>query len=466
MTAAAARPDGARHGGASAGEARLAALRALPAREMRARIARGEVKAAEVAEAFLAAIAAREAEIRAFAWHDAAFVRQQAAALDAHRAAGRPLGRLHGLPVALKDVIDTARIPTECGTALEAGRLPSKDAWIVARLKAEGAVILGKTVTAELAFLHPGPTRNPANPAHTPGGSSSGSAAAVAAGMAPLAVGTQTGGSVIRPAAFCGCVGFKPSFGAIPRTGILQQSATLDTVGVFARDVEDAALLAECLFGHDPADPATAPAPAPRLGDIAGSAAPVTPMFAFVALPGFAEAGADTRDAFAELAGHLGQQCFEAPLPRAYDDAAALRQRINYAEMAHAYHRHDRPDAALSPELRAALDEGRGIGAKDYLAALDWQRVFRAGIDEILGRADAILCPAAPGPAPAGLGSTGSAVFNGLWTMTGHPAVTLPLLEAANGLPIGVQLVGRRGEDGRLLRTARWLARHLTPEEG
>jgi Asp-tRNA(Asn)/Glu-tRNA(Gln) amidotransferase A subunit family amidase len=183
-------------------------------------------------------------------------------------------------------------------------------------------------------------------------------------------------------------------------------------------------------------------------------------------MPGFDEAHPDTRDALTELVAHLGEQCFEAPLPRAYDDAAALRERLNFAEMAHAYHRYDKPGAALSDEIRAALETGRAITAKDYLVAKDWQGVLAAGIDEILARADAILCPAAPGPAPEGLASTGSAIFNGLWTFTGHPAVTLPLLQSEAGLPMGVQLVGRRGDDARLLRTARWLTHHLAGTEG
>lgn len=446
--------------------ARAEAIRALSARELRARIARGELKATEVAEACLEAIATQEPEIRAFAWIDPGFVRHQAAELDRARGTGRPVGRLHGVPVALKDIIDTARLPTSNGTPLEAGRIPEKDAWIVSRLKAEGALILGKTVTTELAYMHPGPTRNPANPGHTPGGSSSGSAASVAAAMTPLAIGTQTGGSVIRPASFCGIVGFKPTFGAIPRTGILAQSPTLDTVGVFARDAEDAALLSDILFGHDPQDTATAPAPAPRLLEIAGTEAPVAPTFAFVRMPGFDDAHPDTRAAFEELTAHLGERCFEAPLPRAYDDAAMLRERINFAEMALCYHRYDRPDAELSEVLRAALKAGRATTAKDYLVAKDWQKVLGAGIGEILERADAILCPAAPGPAPEGLDSTGSAIFNGLWTFLGLPAVTLPLLQAENGLPMGVQLVGRRGDDARLLRTARWLDRHLAQTEG
>jgi Asp-tRNA(Asn)/Glu-tRNA(Gln) amidotransferase A subunit family amidase len=317
---------------------------------------------------------------------------------------------------------------------------------------------MGKTVTTELAFLHPGKTRNPHNPAHTPGGSSSGSAAAVGAGMVPLALGTQTGGSVIRPAAFCGVTGFKPTFGAIPRRGVLMQSPSLDTLGVFAADPKSAALLAEALFGHDEADPATQAAPHPRLYETAAQKPPVTPTLAFVRPPGWEEADQETKDAFAELVAALGDQVFEVELPGAFSAAAAERQRINFAEMARHYHRYGRDGAELlGPETLAALREGNAIPARDYLAALDWKPVLNAGLAEILERCDAILCPAAPGPAPEGLGSTGSAIFNGLWTLCGTPAVTIPILTAGNGLPMGVQLVGRLHDDARLLRTAQWL---------
>jgi Asp-tRNA(Asn)/Glu-tRNA(Gln) amidotransferase A subunit family amidase len=307
--------------------------------------------------------------------------------------------------------------------------------------------------------MAPSVTRNPHNPGHTPGGSSSGSAAAVAAGMVPLAIGTQTGGSVIRPAAFCGVTGFKPSFGAIPRTGILRQSQTLDTVGVFGRDPRDAALLADVLFGHDPLDPATGPAPHPRLFETASAAPPLPPVFALVRPPGWAEADPETREAFDELAAALGEaQCFTVELPAPFADAAELRRRINLAEMARNYRSYAKAGAdQLSGTLRDALQEGSATLAKDYLAALDWKDVLYAGLTEIFARADAILTPAAPGPAPRGLGSTGDPIFNGLWTFTGMPAVTIPVFTAANGLPMGAQLVGPRGGDGRLLRCAAWL---------
>jgi Asp-tRNA(Asn)/Glu-tRNA(Gln) amidotransferase A subunit family amidase len=426
-------------------------------------LASGALRAVEVAGAHLARIAEVEPTVQALAWADSDHAMAEAQRLDASRASGRTIGPLHGVPVVLKDIIDTKGIPTRNGCALDEGRVPAADSWVAERLKADGALMIGKAHTTELAFLHPAPTRNPANPAHTPGGSSAGSAAAVAAGMATLGVGTQTGGSVIRPAAYCGCVGFKPTFGAIPRRGILMQSPTLDTVGVFARDVEGAALIAEVLAGHDPADRATAPGPAPRWLETARAAPPVRPTFALVMPPGFeALAEDDTRAAMAELAATLGDSAFTVALPAVFDEAAAVRERINLAEMARCYYPYERRGwDALSEETRAAMTRGKAILARDYIAALDWPDILHAGLAQILDRCDAILTPATPGPAPEGLGSTGSAAFNGLWTLVGVPVVTIPVFSAANGMPMGLQVVGRRGDDGRVLRTARWLMDEL-----
>ena len=435
------------------------AVLGLGAVEIRDRLADGALSAADVAQACLDRIAAVEPEVQAWTWLDRDHVMAQARSLDAHRATGRPIGPLHGLPVGIKDVIDTAGIPTANGTPLDAGRVPTIDAFVVERLKAAGAIIMGKTVTTELAYLHPGKTRNPHDPDRTPGGSSSGSAAAVAARMVPLAIGTQTGGSVIRPAAYCGVVGFKPTFGAIPRAGVLLQSPSLDTIGVFARRVEDAALVAEVLYGSHPADRATQPSPHPRLLETAHTPPPVVPTLAFVRPPGWDAADQETRDRFAQLVEVMGDRCFEATLPNAFDEAVEIRERINLAEMAKSYRSYERRGREmLSPLMQQALDAGKAVTARDYIAALDWPDELYSSLGEIFERCDAIMMPAAPGPAPAGLGGTGSSIFNGPWTLCGTPAITVPLLATDRGLPMGVQLVGRRGDDARLLRTARWLA--------
>ncbi|MFX0541526.1 amidase [Roseovarius sp. S4756] len=421
-------------------------------------MASGALDAAALVEACIARIEAREPEVGAWEWFDPEFARAQARSLDAHRRAGRPLGRLHGLPVGVKDVIDTMRIPTANGCAHDAGRVPLRDAYVVERLKKEGAILMGKTVTTELAFMHPGKTANPHNLAHTPGGSSSGSAAAVADGMVPLAIGTQTGGSIIRPASFCGVTGYKPTFGAIPRRGILPQSPALDTVGVFASDPAGAALLAEVLFGYDADDAATHMEPAPALFSAATSKPPLAPVFGFMRPPGWEDADPQLREAFGELIEALGDQAFELPVPGVFNSAAEQRKLINFAEMAYHYYPYWR-DAKdeLGQVTRDAIEQGNAALARDYLSALDRPKLLNAALDEMLTRCDAILCPAATGPAPKGLETTGDPIFNGLWTLCGTPCISLPLLTSQEGLPMGVQLVAACGNDARLMRTAQWL---------
>jgi Asp-tRNA(Asn)/Glu-tRNA(Gln) amidotransferase A subunit family amidase len=437
-------------------------MTALAARE---EIAGGKISAVELTEALLARIAERESDVGAFAHLDADLALAQAKGLDAHRASGRPLGPLHGLPVGLKDIVDTADLATENGTVVDAGRRPKRDAAIVSRLRAAGAVILGKTVTTELALFSPGKTANPRNLAHTPGGSSSGSAAAVADAMVPLAVGTQTNGSVIRPAAFCGVVGFKPTYGLIPRTGVLEASRSLDTIGTFARTVEDAALLADAMAGFDPADAATRPATPPQLLATARTAPPVRPALAFVKSPVWDRAEPETREAFGELIEVLGDDVDEIDLPAPFARVHDLHRVVMLAEIAKSYSRYyERGRDRLSAHLVELIEEGRGVLAHDYLAARDWMEVLGDVLDGIFDRYDAILTPAAPGPAPKGLAATGDPSFATVWTFCRVPAVSLPLLESSGGLPLGVQLVGRRGHDGRLLRTARWLEQRVAAE--
>jgi Asp-tRNA(Asn)/Glu-tRNA(Gln) amidotransferase A subunit family amidase len=425
---------------------------------LRDQIAQGARRATEVAEACLARIEALEPEVKAWRFLDRDLALKQAAEADALRGSGRPIGPLHGVPVGIKDIIDTADMPTENGTVLDSGRRPRRDAVLVARLRAAGAIILGKTVTTELAYFTPRETRNPHDVNRTPGGSSSGSAAAVAAGMVPLAVGSQTAGSVIRPGSFCGVVGFKPTFGLIPRTGALLQSAPLDTIGVFARSVEDAALIADVLAGHDAGDPDSRLEAPPRLLELARSKPPLKPLFGFVKQPAWDQAEPTTQEAFGELVEELGEQCDEVPLPDLFAEAAAAHRAIMTAGFArNLRHYQARGADQLSPQLLSAIEEGQAVTAVQYLAALDWREVLHAGVERIFERYDVIVTPAAIGEAPVGLDATGLPVFNTLWTLLGLPAVTLPLMQGPNGMPLGVQLVGRRGLDGRLLRTARWL---------
>lgn len=437
----------------------------LGAVQLRDRMASGALSAEAVTAACLRRIADTDTELRAWAHVDGDHAMAQARALDQRRKSGAAIGALHGLPVGIKDVIDTARMPTEYGSPLGRGRVPGQDAHLVARLRAAGAVIIGKTVTTELAFMQPSATRNPHDVTRSPGGSSSGSAAAVASGQVPLAVGTQTAGSVIRPASYCGVVGFKPSFGLIGRTGVLTQSPFLDTVGGFARSIRDAALLVEAMAGHDPRDSATEPAPVPRLTEAAEQMPPLTPLLAVTQLPG---ADPLMAEALAELTAELGAQAHRVDLPPGFAEADAIRRRINLAELAKCYFPLERRGRdQMSRQLREALDEGKTITARDYIAALDWRPVLNAAIDELLTRCDAILCPAAPGPAPAlSEDSTGSPAMNGPWTLCGVPAITLPLLADEAGLPMGVQLIGRRGEDARLLRVAAWLNDRLGAAAG
>jgi Asp-tRNA(Asn)/Glu-tRNA(Gln) amidotransferase A subunit family amidase len=276
--------------------------------------------------------------------------------------------------------------------------------------------------------------------------------------MVPLAIGTQTNGSVIRPASFCGIVGFKPTFGLIPRTGVLRQAPTLDTIGVFARTVADAALLADVLIGHDPADTDTRPSPPPHLLDAALTTPATTPALAFVKSPAWDNAEPSTRDGLTALVAKLGEMCTEVTLPAVFDAGAGALRTLTAAGVARHYGPYyDRGRDQLSEAMRQLIEEGRAVAAVAYLDALDRRQALIAELEPLFDRHDAIVTPAAPGEAPAGLGSTGNPAFNSLWTFCGAPAITLPLLQGPNGLPIGVQLVGRRGDDARLLRTARWL---------
>jgi Asp-tRNA(Asn)/Glu-tRNA(Gln) amidotransferase A subunit family amidase len=438
-------------------------LAQLTASEAARRIAQGRLTAEELVSACLEHIRQVEPTVQAWQFLDEEHALSQARAADERRRSGEPVGALCGIPVGIKDIIDTADMPTENGTVLDKGRMPRRDAAVVAKLRAAGAVIMGKTVSTECAYFNPGKTRNPHNPEHTPGGSSSGSAAAVAAHMVPLALGSQTAGSVIRPGAFCGVYAMKPTHGLIPRTGVLQLSRTLDHIGLFARSLDDLALLATELVGHDEGDPDTRPRARMPFEAVLAEAPPVEPMFAFIKTPHWARTDADTKDAYAELVQTLGDRVEEVELFASASDAWDWQRTIMEAEMtANLEPLWSRGRDRLSERLRGLLERGAETLALDYQRTLRKLPAVIESFEELFTeRYDAILTPPALGTAPKGLGATGDPVFCVLWTLLGMPAVTLPLMQGANGLPLGVQLVGRRNFDARLLRTARWLEKKL-----
>jgi Asp-tRNA(Asn)/Glu-tRNA(Gln) amidotransferase A subunit family amidase len=441
----------------------LANLYAVSAWEGARLVRDGVISSEQLVQACLDRVAAVDKDVEAWAFLDPEHALAQARAADEWRLSGQPIGPLHGIPVGIKDIIDTADMPTECGSALCAGRTPSRDATVVARLRGAGAVIMGKTVTTEFATRTPGKTRNPHNPGHTPGGSSSGSAAAVATGMVPLALGSQTGGSTIRPAAYCGVYGLKPTYGLVSRTGMFRLSRSLDHVGLFARGLDDLALVLEQLVGHDELDADTRPRAHAPYRRVAAEPPPLEPMFGLVKTSRWSDVDADAREAFDELVAALGDRVEEVELSVPAETTAAWHRAIADAEIAHNLEREwARGRDRLSGPLRDQLERGRQVSAFDYLSALARVPELHASFTELFQqRYDALLTPAAAGTAPAGLASTGDPAFCTLWTLTGLPALSVPIMRGANGLPLGVQLVGPRDGDGRLLRTARWLVEHV-----
>jgi Asp-tRNA(Asn)/Glu-tRNA(Gln) amidotransferase A subunit family amidase len=438
----------------------------LSAAEAIGKIRNGELTSEELVQACLERIDQVDGEIEAWTHLKPEYALDQARMRDGQRQAGGAVGPLHGVPVGIKDIFDTDAWPTENGAVLDSSRQPLEDSRVVSLLMEAGAVIMGKTVTTELAVFGPGKTKNPHNPNHTPGGSSSGSAAAVAAHMVPLAVGTQTNGSVIRPASFCGVVGFKPSHGLIPRTGVLELSRLLDTVGVFARSVEDAAIIAEVLVAHDPGDSDTRARVRPPLARTAVEEPPLPPLLTFAKTAVWDQADRETQEAFAELREMLGEECDELTLPEPFENAVEQHQTIMNADLAKCLARYyERGKDTLSDSLRERIEVGQKITAVDYLKAADGREFLNDGLAGVFDRYDAIITPAAVGEAPAGLDATGSPIFNTLWTFCGTPAITLPLMEGPNGLPLGVQLIGRRGDDARLLRAANWLVKRLADND-
>ena len=407
------------------------------------RIESCETTAEKLAAACLERITERDEAVRAWAHVDHARVLEQARALD--RAPRR--SRLHGVPLGIKDIIDTADQPTEYNSPIYRRHQPKADAACVTLLRRAGCLILGKTVTTEFANNHPSPTRNPHNPEHTPGGSSSGSAAAVADCMVPAALGTQTGGSVIRPAAYCGSFAIKPSFGAINRAGTKMLAESLDTIGVFARGADDLGLVLEALTGRAPAS-------------VAGK-----PRIGLCRTPRWSIADASTQEnltAAARILEKAGAQVRDFELPAGSEQLFDRHRVIMGYETARAlsweYFNHAEQ---LSPTLKERLDEGWKVPRADYDAMREHARRCRRELADALRNVDFLITPSAPSEAPASLASTGDPVFNRAWTLFGVPCVTLPFGRGPRGLPLAVQLVGAMNGDMALLAWARWVSNQL-----
>ena len=410
----------------------------LSSLDLARRIESGELTPRAVVDMCAEAIAARESEIGAFTALDLEGARRTADGL-----ASMPLW---GLPVGMKDIFDTVDFPTSYGFSAYAGHRPKSDAAMVMAVRRAGGVILGKTVTTELASLQPAGTRNPRNPAHTPGGSSSGSAAAIAAGMLPISFGSQTGGSVIRPAAFCGIAGYKPSFRLMPTVGMKAFSWSLDTVGVFGAGIDDVAFAAAATTGRDLRVDGSAFDP---------------PRIALVRTHLWSEATPDMQAAVeraARAAEAAGAQVTELVLPKIFEDAihahGIVQDHEAYRALAYEYDRHrDR----LGPILTEQLGNAARISTDQYDAARRIARGARRTFAELMAATDVILTPSAPGAAPHGLGATGKPTFNRLWTLLGPPCVNVPGLADGKGLPLGVQIVGRFARDKIALAAARFL---------
>ncbi len=427
-------------------------LHARGVTELAPALASGGLTVRGLVAALLARIDATDAGIRAWAHLDRDRALAEAGRLDALPATRR--GAVFGLPLGVKDIIDTADLPTQLGSPVGAGRRPTHDARCVARWRAAGGVVLGKTVTTEFAFMHPGPTANPWNPRHTPGGSSSGSAAAVALGQAPAAIGTQTNGSVIRPAAYCGVVGFKPTLDLVPFGGSAVFSPAFDTVGTFTRSVADAAVVAHALA------PAIARDVAPRTSP---------PRLAYVDRFPWTRAVDDggALEAAAAALRAAGADVVPVAFPDALEALRDVQRTIMLGEGARSMGSlQDRERARFSATLNAGLDEGRSIGDDALAKAHAARRAMIAGAIAWLASYDALVAPPAPGPAPEGLDTTGDPSCCTFASLLGAPALTLPAGCAPNGLPVGMQLVGTGGEDNALLSVAAWCEARLPRWEG
>ena len=430
----------------------------LSALEIIEKTKKGQISSVEVAKSFIDRIEKFENKIKAWAFFDKKFFLEKAQEKDEWRLSGKPLGPLHGLPVAIKDIFKTEDMPTQYGTPIRENYQSRDDAKVVSILRSAGAIIMGKTVTTELAYFDPGKTTNPNDYSRTPGGSSSGSAAAVASFMAPLAIGSQTNGSTIRPASYCGVVGYKPTYGLVSRDGVLRQSFLLDQVGVIARNVEDVALCSSVIIKKDLEDKSTISFPTEDFLNRVQAKPFFEPQLIFIATSKWKNLDEDAKKDFEKFLKKIDKQVTVYSNPSYFEKIFDYHKIIHETDMAYnflsTYEKHKKK---IGKKMIEAIERGLSYKAKDYAEAVDQMAIIYDTFKEAFHHYHAIITPSTTGYPPKGLSYTGSPELCTTWTYLGMPAITLPLIEGSGKLPLGVQLVGEKLDDVRLLQTANWL---------
>ena len=437
----------------------------LSAIELVGKLRTGDISSVDLCKTYIKRIDKYEKDVKAWAFFDKKVLLEKAEEADDCRKSGKPIGLLHGLPVAVKDIVGTLDMPTECGTVFRKKMSSSQDAEVVNLLKTAGAIIMGKTETAELAYIYPAKTRNPHDYTRTPGGSSSGSAAAIAAHMTHLSIGSQTGGSIIRPASYCGVVGYKPSYGLISRSGVLKTSEKLDTIGVFGKTVEDVALLAKTLIKKDLYDPATIHFAADDMLEVCKKGPIFEPKFIFYKTDKWKNIDKESQKAFEFLIKNFKKNIEVFDTPSYFKDIPRYHQIIHETDLANNFQVYYKKDKnKLSKEMRDAIGRGMKYSAKEYTDAIDFMKQSYESYKEVFEDYHGVITPSSNGVADKGLTSTGSADFQKIWTYLGLPTISLPLLTGENNLPLGVQLVGNKLDDLRFLGTANWLEKNCKDE--
>ena len=430
----------------------------LKVEELVEKIKNAQITSVELCQLYIDRINKFEKDIKAWAHFDKKLLLEKAAEADEHRRLGKPLGPLHGIPVAVKDIVGTLDMPTECGTVIRKGKSYSQNAEIIELLISAGAIVMGKTATAELAYLGPAKTTNPHDYSRTPGGSSSGSAASVASFMAPLSVGSQTGGSIIRPASYCGVVGYKPTYGLISRNGVLKTSEKLDHVGVFGRSVEDVALLAKTLIKKDKFDTASVHYSAENMLNETKKGPLFEPKFIFYKTDHWKLVEKKSRESFEYFIKSFKKNIEVFDTPSYFKDIHKYHQIIYDTDLANNFSLYFKKyKKKLSKIMQDAIIRGNKHSAKDYAEAVDFMKRSYESYEEVFEDYHGVLSPSSPGVAPKSLKTTGTAEFNKVWSYLGTPCISLPLLQGENNLPLGVQLIGAKYDDQRFLGVANWL---------